>query len=128
MIASIRLEGNSMSSSCAPGELNSRRGRESRVSIVRVSIDADVPRPSVSSRPKSPYTLAYSEQIALCLRRGFWRLKADPSLTASMLFGNIIMGLIVSSVFFNLPSVSTTEERMDTGTDWLIGIGFCLQR
>jgi ATP-binding cassette subfamily G (WHITE) protein 2 (PDR) len=65
------------------------------------------------SRPKSPYTLSYGEQIKLCLERGFWRLKADPSLTLSQLFGNIIMGLIVSSVFYNLPTVSDSgEERM----------------
>jgi len=50
--------------------------------------------------------LSYGEQIKLCLERGFWRLKADPSLTLSQLFGNIVMGLIVSSVFYNLPSVS----------------------
>jgi ABC-type multidrug transport system ATPase subunit len=58
---------------------------------------------SKNTRAKSPYTLSYGEQVKLCLRRGFWRLKADPSLTLSQLFGNIAMGLIVSSVFYNLP-------------------------
>ncbi|KAJ9126946.1 ABC multidrug transporter afr2 [Naganishia onofrii] len=53
--------------------------------------------------PKSPYTLSYKAQIALCLRRGFWRLKADPSLTLFQLFANSTMALIVSSVFYNLP-------------------------
>ncbi|KAL1410781.1 Multidrug resistance protein [Vanrija albida] len=53
-------------------------------------------------RPGSPYTLSYIGQIQLCLRRGFQRLKADPSLTFTQLFGNIIMGLIISSIFFNL--------------------------
>jgi len=33
------------------------------------------------ARKSSPYTLSYMQQIGLCLRRGFWRLKADPSLT-----------------------------------------------
>jgi ATP-binding cassette subfamily G (WHITE) protein 2 (PDR) len=42
------------------------------------------------------------QQIKLCLRRGFWRLKADPSLTITQLFGNVVMSLIISSVFFNL--------------------------
>lgn len=45
-------------------------------------------------------------QVKICLRRGFWRLRADPSLTLFQLFGNFVMALIVSSVFFNLPSVS----------------------
>ncbi|KAJ9113734.1 ABC multidrug transporter afr2 [Naganishia adeliensis] len=54
--------------------------------------------------PKSPYTLSYMSQVKLCLRRGFWRLRADPSLMIFQLTGNFIMALIVSSVFYNLPS------------------------
>jgi hypothetical protein len=69
--------------------------------------------PVSNSRAKSPYTLSYGEQVKICLRRGFWRLKADPSLTLSQLFGNIAMGLIVSSVFYNLPMVSGELHR-----DW----------
>ncbi|GEM11899.1 ATP-binding cassette, subfamily G (WHITE), member 2, PDR [Rhodotorula toruloides] len=61
-----------------------------------------------SVRPGSPYTLSYGQQIALCLRRGFQRLAADPSLTFFQLFGNSVMALIVSSVFFNLQPVSTS--------------------
>ncbi|XAO22858.1 hypothetical protein I312_101633 [Cryptococcus bacillisporus CA1280] len=54
-------------------------------------------------RPKSPYTLSYGGQVRFCLRRGFQRLKADPSLTLTQLFGNFIMALIVGSVFYNMP-------------------------
>ena len=61
---------------------------------------------SKHTRPKSPYTLSYGEQIKLCLLRGWWRLKADPSLTLSMLIGNTIMGFIVASMFYNLQPVS----------------------
>ena len=57
---------------------------------------------SKHSRVKSPYTLSYGDQVKLCLKRGFWRLKADPSLTLTQLFGNFAMSLIISSVFFNL--------------------------
>lgn len=46
------------------------------------------------------------QQVALCLRRGFWRLKADPSLTVTQILGNSIMGLIISSVFYNLQPTS----------------------
>jgi len=59
-------------------------------------------------RVKSPYTLSYVQQIALCLRRGFWRLKADPSLTLTQLIGNSVMNLIISSVFFNLQPTTTS--------------------
>lgn len=63
-------------------------------------------------RPGSPYTLSYGGQIALCLRRGFQRLKADPSLTFTQLFGNSIMGLIISSIFYNLqPTTNSFYSR-----------------
>ncbi|KAL1851111.1 Multidrug resistance protein [Paecilomyces lecythidis] len=53
-------------------------------------------------RLKSPYTLSYGQQVRLCLWRGFKRLQADPSLTLTQLFGNFVMALIISSVFYNL--------------------------
>lgn len=57
---------------------------------------------SKSTRAKSPFTLDYWQQVQLCLWRGFKRLSGDPSLTISQLFGNTIMALIISSVFYNL--------------------------
>nr|XP_018999174.1 ATP-binding cassette transporter [Kwoniella mangroviensis CBS 8507]OCF62635.1 ATP-binding cassette transporter [Kwoniella mangroviensis CBS 8507] len=57
---------------------------------------------SKRTRPSSPYTLSYGQQVKLCVARGFWRLRADPSLTLTQLFGNFVTGLIISSVFFNL--------------------------
>ncbi|WWC87080.1 uncharacterized protein L201_001966 [Kwoniella dendrophila CBS 6074] len=59
-------------------------------------------------RPKSPYTLSYGGQVKLCLKRGFMRLKADPSLTLSQLIGNSMMGLIISSIFYNLPETTAS--------------------
>ncbi|KAH7135560.1 ABC-2 type transporter-domain-containing protein [Dendryphion nanum] len=55
-------------------------------------------------RIKSPYTLSYGQQVGLCLRRGIWRLKADPSITLTQLIANSIMALIIGSVFYNLQS------------------------
>ncbi|OJD40803.1 abc transporter [Diplodia corticola] len=57
---------------------------------------------SKRQRIKSPYTLSYNGQIKLCLWRGFQRLKGDPSLTITQIFGNTIMALILGSVFYNL--------------------------
>lgn len=54
------------------------------------------------ARPKSPYTLSYVQQINLCLWRGFQRLKGDPSLTFTQLFGNFAMALVLGSVFYNM--------------------------
>lgn len=53
-------------------------------------------------RIQSPYTLSYYGQVMLCLERGFQRLKGDPSLTFTQLFGNFAMALIIGSVFYNL--------------------------
>lgn len=55
-------------------------------------------------RVKSPYTLSYVQQVELCLQRGFQRLRGDPSLTLTQLFGNTVMALIISSIFYNLPN------------------------
>lgn len=59
---------------------------------------------SKRQRVESPYTLDYNQQVKLCLWRGFKRLRADPSLTFSQLFGNSIFALIIGSVFYNLQS------------------------
>lgn len=61
-------------------------------------------RKQMSKRQRigSPYTLSYFGQVALCLQRGFQRLRADPNLTFTQLFGNFIMALVVGSVFYNL--------------------------
>lgn len=57
---------------------------------------------SKHQRIASPYTLSYTGQVKLCLQRGFWRLKSDPTLTLTQLFGNFIMALVISSIFYNL--------------------------
>jgi len=63
-------------------------------------------------REKSPYTLSYMQQVKLCLWRGFVRLKADPSITITQLIANSIMGLVISSVFYNLqPTTSSFYSR-----------------
>ncbi|KAL2859549.1 ABC drug exporter AbcA [Aspergillus pseudodeflectus] len=53
-------------------------------------------------RVTSPYTLSYFQQVMLCLWRGYQRLKADPSITISSLFGNSVVALILGSMFYNL--------------------------
>ena len=65
-----------------------------------------------NQRWKSPFTLAYFEQINLCLWRGFTRLRADPSVTLVAAFFNILMALVVSSVFYNLqPTTGSFFQR-----------------
>ncbi|KAL2826962.1 ABC-2 type transporter-domain-containing protein [Aspergillus cavernicola] len=59
---------------------------------------------SKQQRASSPYTLSIFEQVTLCLTRGFQRLRGDASLTISALLGNFFISLILGSVFYNLPS------------------------
>lgn len=59
-------------------------------------------------RKSSPYTLSYMQQIQLCMWRGFSRLKGDMSMTLTSIIGNIVMSLIISSVFFNLPNTTAS--------------------
>ncbi|RYP32953.1 hypothetical protein DL767_004969 [Monosporascus sp. MG133] len=61
-----------------------------------------------NQRPKSPYILSYWQQVKLCLWRAWQRLMGDPSLTVGQLVGNIIMSLIVGSVFYDLPPDTTS--------------------
>ncbi|KAF7350492.1 hypothetical protein MVEN_01354800 [Mycena venus] len=55
---------------------------------------------SISSR--SPYTISVRRQIALCMERGWQRLQGDLTTFYTTVFGNFIMTLIISSVFYNL--------------------------
>ncbi|KAH6900635.1 ABC-2 type transporter-domain-containing protein [Thelonectria olida] len=58
---------------------------------------------SKSQRIKSPFTLSYLEQMGLTLGRSWLMLKADPSVTITMLLCNLIESLIVASLFYNIP-------------------------
>ncbi|KAM0508442.1 hypothetical protein ACHAPB_002236 [Verticillium nonalfalfae] len=55
-----------------------------------------------SQRPGSPYTISYRQQVELTLWRGWRRLLADPYFTIAQLLFNLIMALILGSMFFNL--------------------------
>lgn len=57
-------------------------------------------------RTKSPYTISVPMQISLCMERGFQRLRGDMTLFWSTVLGNAVMGLIISSIFYNLPETA----------------------
>ncbi|KAJ8078446.1 Multidrug resistance protein [Marasmius tenuissimus] len=58
---------------------------------------------SKGQRPESPYTISVPMQVKLCLCRAFQRLRGDMSMALTSIFGNFIMALIVSSIFYNMP-------------------------
>jgi ATP-binding cassette subfamily G (WHITE) protein 2 (PDR) len=41
-------------------------------------------------------------QVKLCLKRGFQRLRGDLSIVISGIIFNVVLALVVSSVFYNL--------------------------
>ena len=59
-------------------------------------------------RSKSPYTISYAQQVSLTLWRGYKRLKADPGYTIASLFFNVIMALILGSMFYDLKDNTST--------------------
>lgn len=63
-------------------------------------------------RPKSPFTLSYPQQIALCLWRGWRRLIGAPALTIFALVANSASTLIISSLFYNMqPDTASFFQR-----------------
>ncbi|KAI5960963.1 CDR1 [Candida pseudojiufengensis] len=51
----------------------------------------------------SPYTVSFNMQVKYIMHRNWLRMKGDPSITIFSIFGQLVMGLILSSVFYNLP-------------------------
>lgn len=61
------------------------------------------------TRPQhSPYNMALLEQMRLCIRRGFQRLRNNWSTPLSSIIGNVVMAVIVSSIFYNLSQTTNS--------------------
>jgi len=57
-------------------------------------------------RKKSPYTISIPMQIKMCTVRAYQRLWNDKVSTITTVIGQVIMALIVGSVFYNTPSTT----------------------
>ena len=66
---------------------------------------------SGTRRPKSPYTVSILQQIWLCTVRGYHRLMQDLLFFQFTVGQNQGTGLIIGSVFYNLPN--TAESISD---------------
>ena len=58
------------------------------------------------TRPKSPYLISVPMQIRLCTKRAYQRILGDKPATIATVFGQIVMALIVGSVFYGSPNAS----------------------
>ncbi|KAH9218163.1 AtrD, ABC-transporter [Leptodontidium sp. 2 PMI_412] len=63
---------------------------------------------SKRQRAKSPYTLSVPMQVKLCMQRGFQRLRGDLPQVISGVVSNVIMAIIVGSVFLRLENNTNT--------------------
>lgn len=57
-------------------------------------------------RPKSPYLISIPMQIKLCTTRAYQRLWNDKVSTITTVIGQIVMALIVGSVFYGTPNTT----------------------
>ncbi|EXJ79220.1 ATPase [Capronia epimyces CBS 606.96] len=60
-------------------------------------------RQAKHTRAKSPYTINNGMQVALCTRRAYQRIWNDIASTATTIGGNIVMALIIASLFYGTP-------------------------
>ena len=64
--------------------------------------DSHVAKQSKNLSPSSPYTVSFFMQTRYIMHRNWLRMKGDPSITIFSIFGQLVMALILSSVFYNL--------------------------
>ncbi|KAG7660524.1 uncharacterized protein J8A68_005943 [[Candida] subhashii] len=70
--------------------------------------NSHVAKQSDHIRGKSPYTVSFFMQVKYIIRRNIKRTRGDPSITLMSVISQAIMGLVISSVFYNLDSTSTS--------------------
>ncbi|KAF3939272.1 hypothetical protein ABW19_dt0207177 [Dactylella cylindrospora] len=65
-------------------------------------------------RPESPYTLSIPMQVRLCTKRAYQRMWMDITSTATHVIANIVLALIIGSIFYGTP-LSTASFFSKTG-------------
>ncbi|KAM6506920.1 hypothetical protein FALCPG4_018738 [Fusarium falciforme] len=63
-------------------------------------------RQSKHARPSSPYTISILMQVSLCTKRAYQRIWNDISATATAVASNLILALIIGSIFFGNPNAT----------------------
>lgn len=61
-------------------------------------------RQSKNLRPQSPFLISFGMQVKAVIHRNIQRIKGDPSVYLSAIIANSVMGLLVSSMFYNQKS------------------------
>ena len=53
---------------------------------------------------KAPQTVSFWMQIGLCIKRAYWQFRNDKASTAMALVGEVILALVVGSMFYGTPA------------------------
>ncbi|KAG5941673.1 hypothetical protein E4U53_007373 [Claviceps sorghi] len=59
-------------------------------------------------RPKSSYTVNYWMQVKLCTKRAYQRIWNDMTATATQAISNVVMALIIGSIFYGAPEATVS--------------------
>ncbi|RLV93785.1 Multidrug resistance protein CDR1 [Spathaspora sp. JA1] len=70
--------------------------------------NSHIARQSNHIAERSPYTVSFPMQVKYIMGRNFLRMKGDPSIPIFTIVGQGIMGLILSSIFFNLDQTTNS--------------------
>ena len=65
-------------------------------------------------RSKSPYTVSIPMQLKICIKRAYRRIWNDKASTLTVIIGQVIMALVVGSVFFGI--TKNTNSFFSTGS------------
>lgn len=90
------------------GEINKYMNRDDFNNQKESYQQSHVARQSAHISPRSPYTVSFWMQTKYIMGRNILRTKGDPSISIFSIFGQLVMGLILSSVFFNLNQTTSS--------------------
>lgn len=85
-------------------------------------INSHVSKQSNYLPAKSPFTVSFFMQVRYLMGRNFLRTKGDPTVTIVSILSQAIMGLILSSLFYNMKS--TTESFYYRGSSLFFAVLF----
>jgi len=80
-------------------EIKHPKGKEA----LEDQMESDKMRKSKHMSKRSPYTVTIWMQISACVVRAYQRMWGDKSTLVSTYASNIIMSLVIGSVFYNTP-------------------------
>lgn len=55
---------------------------------------------------KSPYTVSFDMQVRYLMQRNIWRMKGDPSVPLFMVVSNVIVSVLIATLFGKIPATT----------------------